>query len=415
MRTPHERALLAAILGGAHPDDANGVTPDSFYDPRDAQIWRAMVELSAEGVRPDVAMLSNRVPAMVAPDYLAALPDQNVHPRNIRQYAAEVVAKAARRSLIDVAHDIHAAADSDRPVNDIVENARAALDRTVINRQDTQTLAEIFPAMLAHMKGGRYTGLSTPWPGMDDHIVGLQPGRLYCIAARPGVGKSLMAQNLAEHMAATHKKRVYFSTLEMQPEELAIRFLSSAIAVDSKRLQAGSLTHAEWQLVEAAGMAGFADLPIDICATSTQTVETIRSGVRDSARKGELGLVIVDYLQLMEGAGKDKTRAEVVAGFSRGLKNLASEFRVPVIALSQLNRAANGAPTLANLRESGAIEQDSDVVILMSETDTPGVLDVEVAKARNGTMGTFQLWRYGHYSKLTDPDASSPLAGKPIP
>ena len=412
MRTPAETALLAAVLNGANPIDAPRITAGSFYDPRDGQAWTAMVELTGEGVRPDPASIGGRIGKNADPDHLRALIDRDINPANVTHYAREVAAKASRRHLVDIAYQIHAAAESDEPYDRVIEKARAALDNAVLARQDSKTLAEIYPDMLRNMRDGGYRGLSSPWPELDHHIVGLQAGRLYTVAARPGVGKSIIAQSIAEHMALVHGRRVYFSTLEMQPEELAIRFLSAAIGIDSKRLQAGHLTAAEWQAVENAGQAGFVDMSIDICATSSQTIETIRSGARDTSRKGELGLIVVDYLQLMEGADKNKNRAEVVAGFTRGLKNMASEFHVPVLALSQLNRGAAGTKaTVANLRESGAIEQDSDVVILLHEDaeENPGMVTVEVAKARNGSLGKFELAKYGRFSSMRSPSASSPL------
>ena len=410
MRTQAETAVLAAVLNGANPTDAR-ITGGSFYDPRDGQAWTAMVELTGEGIRPDPASLATRIgnPDL---DHLRNLVDRDVNPASLKLHADEVAAKASRRTLTDIAYRIHAAAESDEPYDRVIEKARAALDNAVLARQDARTLAEIYPDLVKSMRDGRKTGLSTPWPDLDNHIVGLQPGRLYTIAARPGVGKTIAAQNIAEHMSLVHGKRVYFSTLEMSDDELALRFLSCSVGIDSKKLQSGHLTAPEWQAVEDAGRSGFVDMSIDICSTPTQTIETIRSGARDTSRKGELGLIVVDYLQLMEGAGKDKNRAEVVAGFTRGLKNMASEFKVPVLALSQLNRGAAGTvPNLSHLRESGSIEQDSDVVLLLHEDadENPGVVTVFVAKARNGSLGQFDLSKFGRFSSFRDPGAASPL------
>lgn len=413
MRTTAEAALLAAILNGANPADAVHVTGASFYDRRDGEAWTAMVELTGEGIRPDPSSIATRLGTAADIDYLRALVDKSVHPGSVAHHAKAVAEKASRRELATVAFKIHEAVESEEPYDRVIEKARAALDRAVLARQDSRTLAEIYPDMLRAIRDGGYRGLSTPWPDLDRHIVGLQPGRLYTVAARPGVGKSIFAQNIAEHMALVHKRRVYFSTLEMQDVELGIRLLSAAVGIDSKQLQTGHLSAAERQAVEDAGSSGFVDMAIDICATSTQTIESIRSGARDSTRRGRLGLVVVDYLQLMDGTqGKNQSRAEVVAGFTRGLKNMASELNVPVLALSQLNRgAAGGKATSANLRESGAIEQDSDVVILLHEDlDTnPGVITVEVDKARNGSKGRFELDKYGRFSSMRSPGSPSPL------
>lgn len=403
MRSTAEQALLAAVLNGANPNDATGITNQSFYDPRDGMVWQAMIELHRNGVRPDPASITSHLGTQADPDHIRALTDPTVNPHNIGHHAQQVAQQASRRALIDIAYQIQTAADTEQPYTDIIEKARAALDKAVIARQDTLTPAEIYPDIIKSIQEGTQRGLSTPWPDLDHHIVGLQDARVYTIAARPGVGKSIMAQNIAAHMATRHRKRVYFSTLEMQPVELGIRFLSAAAGVDSKKIQRGKLTSEEWQRIETAGQRGLADLAIDICATSSQTVETIRSGARDTSRKGELGLIVIDYMQLMESAkGNNKSRAEVVAGFTRGIKNMAAEFQVPILQLSQLNRGTPGQrATLANLRESGTIEQDSDVVILLHEEDNnPGHVTVEVAKARNGTLGEFDLAKYGHYSSL---------------
>lgn len=411
MRTQAEAAVLAAVLNGANPTDAR-ITHGSFYDPRDGQVWTAMLELTGEGIRPDPASIAARIGGNVDLDHLRNLVDRDVNPDSLQLHAREVGAKASRRTLTDIAYRIHAAAESDEPYDRIIEKARAALDNAVLARQDARTLAEIYPGLVQSLREGKKSGLSTPWPDLDHHIVGLQPGRLYTIAARPGVGKTIAAQAIAEHMSSVHGRRVYFSTLEMSDEELGLRFLSSSVGIDSKKLQSGHLNAAEWQAVEDAGRSGFVDMAIDICSTPTQTIETIRSGARDTSRRGHLGLIVVDYLQLMEGAGKDKNRAEIVAGFTRGLKNMASEFHVPVIALSQLNRGAAGSvPNLSHLRESGSIEQDSDVVILLHEDpdENPGMVTVDVAKARNGSLGQFELAKYGRFSSFRTPGDSSPL------
>lgn len=411
MRTQHEAAVLAAVLNGANPADAQRINHTSFYDPRDSNAWAAMIELVGQGIRPDPVSIATHIGKRADQEYLRALVDRDVNPASIGYHAKEVAARASRRALVDIAYRIHAAAESDEPYENVIETARAALDNAVIARQDSRTLAEIYPDLITSLRSGIKRGLSTPWPDLDRHIVGLQPGRLYTIAARPGVGKTIAAQNIAERMALLHKKRVYFSTLEMSDEELALRFLSASTGIDSKKLQTGNLSTEEWQVIEQAGTGGFAKMGVDICSTPTQTIETIRSGARDSTRKGELGLIVVDYLQLMEGAGKNQNRAEVVAGFSRGLKNMASEFNVPVIALSQLNRAGiGGEPSLANLRESGSIEQDSDAVILLHEDleESPGTVKMIVAKARNGSMGYFDLDKYGHVSTFITPGSQSP-------
>jgi len=409
-RPQDDTNLLRAILSGANPLDITGVQPNSFYDPRDGQIWQAMVELAASRVRPDRDAIAARLGSMADPDHLQHLTSEGTSPHNAQWYADRVAGHADRRLLVDVAYKITALADTDTDNTNILEEARAMLDNAATSRGgQAKSLGELYPAIVDNIRSGKSRGLSTPWPDLDERIVGLQPGRLYVVAARPGVGKSMFAQGLATHMAAAHQRDVYFSTLEMQDIELGTRFLSSVTEINGKALQTGHLTADEWTRIERAGQVGFVDLKIHIDAAPNQTLENIRSGVRALSRTGQLGMIVVDYLQLMSGRqGKsEQNRAEVVAGFSRGLKNMAGEYGVPVVALSQLNRQAVGqAPTLSNLRESGAIEQDADVVILLDEKAAPdgtplGILDVIVAKARNGVLGTFTLEKQGHQSTIS--------------
>ena len=411
MRTHDEQALLAAVINGANPYDAQRITSESFYDPRDGRVWAAMIELSGQGIRPDPASIATRQGKNADHEYLDSLIDRDVNPANIAYHAEKVAETASRRKLTDIAYQIHAAAETNENYDEVIETARAALDDAVMIRQGSRSLAEIYPDLVKSMREGKQKGYSTPWPDLDRLIVGFQPGRLYTLAARPGVGKTIAAQDIATHMSRAHRKRVYFSTLEMSDEELGLRFLSTSTGIDSKKLQTGELSSQEWQKIDNAGHSGFVDIAVDVSATSSQTIETIRSGARDTARKGDLGMIVVDYLQLMEGAGKDRNRAEVVSEFSRGLKNMASEFEVPVLALSQLNReAADNAPTLAHLRESGSIEQDSDAVIMLHEDRkiNNGIVTMMVLKARNGSLGEFELTKYGHYSSLRDTSQSSP-------
>ncbi|WGH91434.1 DnaB-like helicase C-terminal domain-containing protein [Auritidibacter ignavus] len=413
MTTTHEKNLIASVLNGANPLNVTGINHRSFYDQRDGDIWQAMVQLAGQRVTPDQASITSQLGKQADPEHLATLVDKTINPANTEYHAKKVAEAHSRRQLVDIAYRIQAGADSDRPYNDVIEEARKLLDEAVTVRQTTRTLAEIYPTLVENIRSGVQTGYSTPWADLDRFIVGFQPGRLYTLAARPGVGKTIAAQDIATHMSKRHNKRVYFSTLEMSDEELGLRFLSSASGIDSKKLQTGRLTPEQWAKIDREGERGFIDLKIDICSTPSQTIETIRSGARDTARKGDLGMIIVDYLQLMEGAkGKqDRNRAEVVSEFSRGLKNMAQEFHIPVLALSQLNRsAADQKPTLANLRESGSIEQDSDVVMLLH--DVPESHDSEVnlivAKARNGSLGTVELVKYGYYSSLREPHTQHP-------
>ena len=407
-------ALLGCILAGADPTTIAGITAASFYQPRDGHVWTACIELAAQGIRPDPTAVSTRLDGIVDPMHVIDLYGKASVASNAGYYAKELRDQAARRRLADIAAYIgQNSADEVVPVDHLIEEARARLDGLDTGtRKAAHSLGELYPAIVERIKSGGYQGDASPWTDLDRHIGGFQPSRLYVIAARPGVGKSMMAQNIAQHVTAKHGKRTYFSTLEMPADELGLRFLSAAIGVDNRRLQEGSLSADEWHRLDDAGKRGFVDYQVDICDSPTQTIESIRTGARDTARKGELGLIVVDYLQLMEGAKRDTNRAEVVAGFSRGLKMLAKEFRVPVIALSQLNRNAVGQePKVSDLRESGAIEQDADVILLLDQDPKDrSEMTVIVGKNRSGSLGEFKLTVKGWLSKIQTPRESQPYA-----
>ena len=400
-------ALLGCILAGANPLDIAGIHQGSFYQPRDGHVWAACVELAAQGVRPDPAAVTTRLADTVDPMHVVDLYEKASIPANADYYARQLREEHTRRQLHNIAAHIEQAASEDAtPVDQLIEDARARLDHLdTATRKQAFTLGELYPQIVERINAGTYQGDNSPWPDLDGHIGGFQPSRLYVLAARPGIGKSMMAQNIATHMSLQHGKRTYFSTLEMPADELGMRFLSAAIGVDGKRLQTASLTPQEWERLDGAGRRGFVDYRVDICDSPTQTIESIRTGARDAARKGDLGLIVVDYLQLMEGARGDQNRAETVAGFSRGLKILAKEFRVPVLALSQLNRNAVGqTPKVSDLRESGAIEQDADVILLLDQDPRDrSEITVIVGKNRSGSLGELKLQVKGWISKITNP------------
>ena len=399
-------ALLGCILAGANPLDIHGITAASFYQPRDEHVWTACTELAAQGIVPDPVAVTNRLGDTVDRMHVIDLYEKASVPANATYYAQQLREEHTRRQLHKLAVTIQQAADENEPVDQLIEDARARLDNlTTATRQQAFSLGELYPAIIDRINAGAYQGYSTPWPDLDRHIGGLQPSRLYVLAARPGIGKSMMAQNLATGMSIHHGLRTYFSTLEMPADELGLRFLSAAVGIDGKRLQTGSLTADERHKLDDAGRRGFVDYQVDICDSPTQTIESIRTGARDTARKGQLGLIVVDYLQLMEGAKSDQNRNETVAGFSRGLKILAKEFRVPVLALSQLNRNAVGQePKVSDLRESGAIEQDADVILLLDQDPrNRGEVKVLVGKNRSGSLGQFSLEVRGHVSKILTP------------
>jgi len=260
------------------------------------------------------------------------------------------------------------------------------------------------------------TGISTGFTKFDSNTAGLQPSDLIIVAARPGVGKSSFALNIAEHVGVRVRRPVAIFSLEMSKEQLVIRFLSSQARVDSSKLRTGFLSRDDWPiLTKAAGV--LSEAPIYIDDTPAQSVLDIRAKARRlQVELGDLALIIVDYLQLMQTRGRTESRQQETSGITRSLKALAKELNVPVIALSQLSRAVEQRkppkPQLSDLRESGAIEQDADVVAFIYRDDVynpedsteKGVAEINIAKQRNGPTGVVRLAFRGEFTRFDNLD-----------
>lgn len=276
---------------------------------------------------------------------------------------------------------------------------------------EAKTLAQIMPGVLDIAQNGRAKALSTGWPDIDRLIGGLAPGRLVVVGARPGVGKSLMGANLALHFAHHHKHAVLFASLEMDNEEVTQRMLANHARVDLSNLMEGKTTDEEW--VRIAPLVDEVNaMPCKVLDEPGQTVTTIRREARKYLRqRPDLALIVVDYLQLMgTRERKGSSRAEALGEVSRGLKILARETGSCVVAMAQVNREAvkhgsDSGPRMSDLRESGSIEADADVVILLHQTEEDaqaGDLRVIVDKNRHGRKGVATLRLYGHYARLAN-------------
>ena len=395
------------------------VVADDFYQRQYGIMFDTMVELFNEGKPVDLVTLQDRLKEKDVPpevcsldfvrDILATVPTS----ANVRSYATIVHEKAVLRRLIrineEIANNCYSGkdslevilADTEKQIFNLLES-RASGDFVPIRQVALNVLDKIEQATRSK---STVTGLPTGFIDLDYRMSGLQPSDLILIAARPSMGKTAFVLNITDYIAVRRQKTCLIFSLEMSKEQLVNRMLSMESNVDSQKLRTGTLTDADWDaVVEGIGTIGSSKLVID--DTPGISIMELRSKCRKVKLEHGLDLVMIDYLQLMSGSGKNgDNRQQEISEISRSLKAIARELSVPVIALSQLSRACetrtDHRPMLSDLRESGAIEQDADVVMFLyrddyynKDTDTPNIAEVIIAKQRNGPIGTVQLmWR----------------------
>ncbi len=414
---PHNVEAEESVLGSVmlSPDAANiafeKLQAEDFYKPAHQAIFEAVASLF-DGNQPidavtvaDQLRRTNELERVGGANYLATLLDGVPTTSNIAYYAEIVSETAARRRLLRAGSIVGSLAmQTERRIEDVLDASEAEIFR-VAERQVGDGLAPVGPLLQSTLerieelgaRGGEITGLATGFRDLDRRLAGLQPANLVVIAARPSMGKTALAMNIAQNVAERDNTVAVF-TLEMSREEVVQRLLSSMAGVDSHRLRTGQLTPDLWNRV-VRETSRLYQMPFFVDDSSDLTVTSIRAKCRRLARKRGLSLVVVDYLQLMQGAGSSESRQQEIADISRSLKNLARELRIPVIAVSQLNRALeqreNKRPRLGDLRESGAIEQDADIVMFIYRdeyynpgSDQPGLAEVNIAKHRSGAVGT---------------------------
>ena len=419
--TEAEASLLGAILidTDAIVKIADIVSPDDFYDERHQRIYEAALLLYERHSPIDVLTLSDQLKGAGLLDmvggssYLTELTNFVPTAAHVEQYAEIVAQKALRRRLIKASQEIVGLGyDETKTLQALIEEAEANLF-SVSQRHIKQDIVSL-EAILAdsferldelHKDKGKLRGVPTGFKDLDNILAGLQRSDLFILAARPSMGKTALALNLAHNIGLKAEEPVLIFSLEMSKEQLVDRMLSMESGVDAWALRTGNLSDADFEKIGQA-MGSLSEAQIYIDDTPGITVSDLRTKARREAHQRPLGLIIVDYLQLMSGGARfsgESNRVQEVSEISRGLKGIARELNVPLIALSQLSRSVESRspqiPQLSDLRESGSIEQDADVVAMIyredyynPETDRKNVTDLFIRKHRNGPTGGVELY-----------------------
>jgi len=354
-------------------------------------------------------------------EYLGRLVQDTPSAANIRAYASIVRERSMLRQLIEIGGDIADSAQTTdgRNAQQVVDDAERLVFRIADQGQRRGSgfvpLNEILPKtidrldVLSHTEGD-ITGISTGFDEMDNYTAGLQRGDLVIVAGRPSMGKTSLAMNLAENAAIGNGVATAVFSMEMSAEQLSFRMISSVGRVNQSHLRTGRLADEDWSRIDSA-VSMMSAAPMFIDDTPALSPTEVRARARRLKREHNLGLVVVDYLQLMQVAGTKENRATEISEISRSLKALAKELDCPIIALSQLNRSVeqrtDKRPVMSDLRESGAIEQDADLIVFIyreevydPETPRKGVADIIIGKQRNGPVGDFRLTFLGEYTRF---------------
>ena len=425
---PHSKSAEQSVIGSMILDPTTVVTAseileaDDFYDKRYGIIFSAITALEREGKAIDIIIIENKIKEMGQPlgaidiGILRELNDAVPTSVNIAYYAEIVYKNSLLRRLIRVAEEISLSCyTGESTLEDILQNTEKKVFDLIQKRHVSdvadikQVIFSVVESIAAAAKsGGTVTGIPTGFYDLDYKMAGLQNSDLILIAARPSMGKTAFALNIAEYVTVKQNVTTAIFSLEMSKEQLARRILAMNSRVDSQKLRTGDLSDEEWMdIVDSAKTIGETNLIID--DTPGISVGELRSKCRKLKIEKNLGLVMIDYIQLMTGGKRAESRQQEISEISRSLKALAREIDAPIIALSQLSRKVESRddkrPMLSDLRESGAIEQDADVVMFIyrdeyynKDTENPGVTEIIIGKQRNGPIGTVRL---GWKSELT--------------
>lgn len=419
--TEAEASLLGAILidSDAIVKIADVVSAEDFYDPKHLRIFEAITQLYERHSPIDVLTLSDQLKStgfiefVGGASYLTELTNFVPTAAHAEQYALIVAQKALRRRLIKVSQDtVELGYDEERNLQELIEEAETRLFEVSQKhvKQDISSIESILGESFdrldeLHKDKGKLRGIPTGFTDLDNILAGLQRSDLLILAARPSMGKTAFSLALAHSVALKAKEPVLIFSLEMSKEQLVDRMLATESSVDAWALRTGNLSDTDFEKIGHA-MGSLSEAQIFIDDTPGITVSDLRTKARREAHVRPLGLIIVDYLQLMSGGSKyasDGNRVQEISAISRGLKGIARELNVPIIALSQLSRSVESRnpqiPQLQDLRESGSIEQDADVVAFLyredyynPDTERKNIMDIFIKKHRNGPTGAVELY-----------------------
>jgi replicative DNA helicase len=431
--TPHSLEAEQAVLGGLMLDNAawdlviDRVSEADFYFPKHRLIYRTIAELSRRDHPFDVVTLAEALKEVRELDnvggdvYLFELAKNTPSAANIAAYGDIVRERSILRQLIRITSDISSVAfnPSGRNSKDILEEAESKIFK--IAEQESRgegpiDISSLLNKATTHIdalyhSGQETAGLATGFRDLDNLTSGFHNGDLVVIAGRPSMGKTAFAINIAEHAAIKASKPVLVFSMEMPGDSLATRMISSLGRVDQHRLRTGKLDAEDWPRINSA-VSMLAETPLLIDDTPALNPAELRARARRVAKKyGQLGLIVIDYMQLMQIPGYKENRTAEISEISRSLKNLAKELKTPVLALSQLNRSLEQRntkrPVMSDLRESGAIEQDADVILFIYRDEVyhenspeKGIAEIIIAKQRNGPIGTIKLTFLGRYTRF---------------
>ena len=429
---PHSTEAEQSVIGSmimsrdAIIEASEIITGADFYQQQYGIVFEAMIELNDEGKAVDLVTLQERLKEKDLPpeissmefvrDLLSAVPTS----ANVKYYAEIVAEKSMLRKLIKTTEEIsNACYLGKEKTQDILETTEKKIFDLVQNR-GSQEFVPIRQVVLnaiekiekASRNQGSVTGIPTGFIDLDYKTSGFQPSDLILVAARPSMGKTAFVLNIAQYMAFRNDVTAAIFSLEMSKEQLVNRLLALESKVDSQNIRTGNLEDEEWaKLIEGANIIGNSHLIID--DKPGISISELRSKCRKYKMEHNLGIIFIDYLQLMTGSGRSESRQQEISEISRSLKALARELNVPVVALSQLSRAVeqrpDHRPMLSDLRESGAIEQDADVVMFIyrddyynKDSENKNIAEIIIAKQRNGPIGTVNLVWMPNYTKFVN-------------
>ena len=432
---PHDLVAEQSVLGAVFitPETmislADELTPDDFYKPANKIVFKTMLSLLEKGEPIDattmVSALTNQgnISNIGGINYVVELVNSTPTSKNVEHYAKLVKEKATLRKVIaDLSDSLSSAYQGDVSIDDIIAKTEKSL-LDISNQNAGTGFRNVADILDTHMQivetrsqtDGFVTGLSTGFVGLDKITTGLHEGNLIILAARPAMGKTALALNIAKHVATVERKPAVIFSLEMGAEELIERMVASEGMIPGYHLKTGNLSTDEWKRLVHA-QSNLYDVPIFVDDTAGIRISDIRSKARKlSQEMGGLGIIIIDYLQLITGS-KRENRQQIVSEISRELKILAKDLRVPVIALSQLSRSVeqrqDKRPMLSDLRESGSIEQDADIVAFLyrdayyqkeqaDSQEANNVTELILEKNRHGSLGTVKLYFHKEYTKFS--------------